>query len=61
MLDLREHSTSNFNMWSFNNKIFKKWEGEIKVNRGCGILVLSNGKEKETVENESPIIKKVDI
>jgi hypothetical protein len=49
-------------MWSLNKNFKKfKWEGEIKVNRRCGILVLSNGKEKETVENESPIITKVNI
>jgi hypothetical protein len=39
----------------------KKWEGEIKINRGYGNFVLSNGEEEETIENESPTITEVDI
>jgi hypothetical protein len=42
MLDLKEHFISNFNMWSLNENLKiknKKWEGEIKVNKRCGILV----------------------
>jgi hypothetical protein len=38
MLDLREHATSNFNLWSLNeNRIRKDKNGKkINVNRGCG-------------------------
>ncbi len=60
MLDLREHYASNFNLWSLSeNKIKKKKNGKEKWD--VGILILSNGKEEETIENESPTVTKVDI
>jgi hypothetical protein len=55
MLDLRKHSTSNFNMWSFGeNKIRKEKNG--KEGYDVEILVLSDRKEEETIENKSPTV-----
>jgi hypothetical protein len=60
MLDLKEHSTSNFNMWTFGeNKIRKEKNGKEKWD--VEILVLSDQKEEETIENKSPTVTKINI
>jgi hypothetical protein len=60
MLDLREHSASNFNMWSLVENIIKK-EKNGKEKWDVEILVLRVYKEDETIENKSPTITEVNI
>ncbi len=59
-MELRKHSASNFNMWSFSENRIEKWKNG-KEKWYVEILDLSNGKEEETIENKSPTITKVDI
>jgi hypothetical protein len=64
MLDLREHVASNFNLWFLNeNRFEKEKNGKEKsmLIEDVEIIVLSNGKEEETIETESPLVTKVNI
>jgi hypothetical protein len=64
MLDLKRQVVSNFNMWSLDeNRIRKEKNGKEKTTliEDVEILFLSIGEEEETIENETPIVTKVDI
>lgn len=63
MKDLIEHFAGNFNLWSFNENISKKQidgKEKSKLAEDVEVFVLSNGEEEETIDNENPIVIKID-
>ncbi len=45
----------------YRNKIYINGKAKLKLANDVEILILNNGKEEETIDNESPIVIEVNI
>lgn len=64
MKDFIKHFANNFNLWSLREYRSRKYingKEKLKLANDVEILILSNGEEEETIDNNSPIVIKLDI